>query len=180
MRYIHVSRLQLVITIRRRDCTSDEQWDEGETEKDWKQLYWSTAACERAHTGVAKEQRRETSGTNVCFRKNGGDNDDDGNDDFYNWQPPCKWMVCSVLLLIIRSPWTRLKQVHLRKLFAVTSNSDMISFILFILRLTENLRQAELFASETMTCSCIDFSLYNRPWRRGVGKSCGAWKMLNL
>ena len=28
-----------------------------------------------------------------------------------------------------------------------------------------------------LTCSCIDFSLYNRPWRRGYGKS--VWGMEN-
>ena len=63
--------------------------------------------------------------------------------------------------LSIRSPWTQLKQVHLRKILAVTSNAYIIH--IFILRLTENLMQAELFAIQALL-----LFLY---WRRGLGKS---------
>ena len=70
-------------------------------------------------------------------------------------------MLVDGVFSMVAYPWTQLKQVHLRKILAVTSNAYIIH--IFILWLTENLMQAELFAIEA-----LHLFLY---WRRGLGKS---------
>ena len=73
--------------------------------------------------------------------------------------------------LSIKSPWTQLKQLTAPSQdFCGYKRCRYHSLFSFRdwLRIWRRLNCSPL---KSLTCSCIDFSLYNRPWRRGFGKS---------
>ena len=79
--------------------------------------------------------------------------------------------------LSIKSPWTQLKQLTAPSQdFCGYKRCRYHSLFSFRdwLRIWRRLNCSPL---KSLTCSCIDFSLYNRPWRRGFGKS--VWGMEN-
>ena len=79
--------------------------------------------------------------------------------------------------LSIKSPWTQLKQLTAPSQdFCGYKRCRYHSLFSFCdwLRIWRRLNCSPL---KSLTCSCIDFSLYNRPWRRGFGKS--VWGMEN-
>ena len=103
-------------------------------------------------------------------------NNGDDNDDFNNWQSPCKWMVCSALLLIHQISMNSIKATAPSQDFFCYKQCRYRSSFSFCdwLRIWRRLNCSPL---KPLTCSCIDFSSYNRPWQRGYGKS--VWGMEN-
>ena len=103
-------------------------------------------------------------------------NNGDDNDDFNNWQSPCKWMVCSALLLIHQISMNSIKATAPSQDFFCYKQCRYRSSFSFCdwLRIWRRLNCSPL---KPLTCSCIDFSSYNRPWRRGFGKN--VWGMEN-
>ena len=95
---------------------------------------------------------------------------------FNNWWSPCKWMVCSALWLIYQISMNSTKATAPSQDFCGCKRCRYHSLFSFRdwLRIWRRLNCSPL---KSLTCSCIDFSLYNRPWRRGFGKS--VWGMEN-
>ena len=95
-------------------------------------------------------------------KQNKGDN---------NWKSPCTWMVCSALWLI--------HQISMNSIKATAPSQDFCDYKQCRYRSSFSFcdwqriwRRLNCSPLKPLTCSCIDFSLPDRPWLRGVGEKC--------